>query len=458
MRLQKVDLLDWAAALTDEEARFIVFYGGRGSGKSWQVGGGLTLQGYEQPLRIACVREVQNSIKDSSKQLIDDWIDRLGLRWFYRSTQYDIWGKNGTHFFFRGLSGATEESVRGWEGVNRVWIEEAHRMTARSREILYPTIFRVDGSQIIVTFNPHTRSDPVYMDFVSPGRRLSQSRVVNVNYTDNEFFPDGLEMERLEWLEHEPDRYKHVWLGVPDDEGAQRKVITFAVAQLCVDAFDRMPSITGRADGGLDIADTGADRNALVGRRGPLIFHAERWAGLTTGKTAAHADLWARDNGNVARLYYDRTGVGAGVRSDFMRMDRREYKALPINFGGEVKGKRRKYTLRTNNEDFFSNRYSQMAWVLHRRALRTQRLMNGEDVDPMDCLFIDPSIPDLEFYLTQLSQPEWEANSSGKIVIHKQPSDDQGVRRKKAVASPDLFDGTALAFASDSEFGVRLGR
>ena len=122
------------------------------------------------------------------------------------------------------MSRVTEQAIRGWEAVDRVWVEEAHTMSASSREILYPTI-RKPGSEIWFTFNPMRRTDPVWQDFCAASRRLDDAVVIKVNYYDNPWFPDELERARALCLVDEPDRYRHVWLGETDDEGSARQVL-----------------------------------------------------------------------------------------------------------------------------------------------------------------------------------------------------------------------------------------
>ncbi len=60
-------------------SRYKAFYGGRGSGKSHAVATALVLMAAERPLRILAAREIQRSIRDSSKRLLDDRIAALGL-------------------------------------------------------------------------------------------------------------------------------------------------------------------------------------------------------------------------------------------------------------------------------------------------------------------------------------------------------------------------------------------
>jgi hypothetical protein len=86
-----------------ERSRYKIIYGGRGSAKSWSVARALLLQGAEEPLRILCMREFQNSLLDSSHRLLSDQVVELGLSDFYTVQKKTIIGANGTVFVFAGL-------------------------------------------------------------------------------------------------------------------------------------------------------------------------------------------------------------------------------------------------------------------------------------------------------------------------------------------------------------------
>ena len=203
-----------------EPARYKVVRGGRGSGKSWGFARALLLIGAGKQLRVLCTREVQKSIAQSVHQLLRDQIDALGLTAFYEVLSTEIRGKNGTQFFFSGLSDMTAESLKSFEGVDVCWCEEAQAITRRSWDILIPTI-RKDGSEIWVSFNPQLESDETYRRFVTvpPPDCLS----VEMNHSDNSRFPAVLERERLHAQEtmREED-YAHIWEGKcrPAVEGA----------------------------------------------------------------------------------------------------------------------------------------------------------------------------------------------------------------------------------------------
>ena len=202
-----------------QPSRYKVAYGGRGSAKSWSFARALLLKGINKPLRILCAREIQKSIKDSVHQLLSDQINNLEITSKYTVQQTEITGSNGTRFLFVGLSELTVDTIKSYEGIDIVWIEEGQTITERSWKILIPTI-RKDGSEIWVSFNPELESDPTYMRFVK--HPAPDSIVVMVNWRDNPYFNEVLEKERQDCLQRFPRDYQNVWEGQcrPAVEGA----------------------------------------------------------------------------------------------------------------------------------------------------------------------------------------------------------------------------------------------
>ena len=193
-----------------EPHRFKVAYGGRGSGKSWNFARALLIKGTEKPMRILCAREVQKSIKQSVHTLLKDQIQDLGLGEFYEVIETSIRGINGTEFSFAGLATNTVESIKSFEGVEVVWVEEAQTVSKRSWEILIPTI-RKPGSEIWVTFNPYMDTDETYKRFVI--NKPPNARIEKVNYSDNPWFPKVLEIECARCLDQNKEDYANIWEG-----------------------------------------------------------------------------------------------------------------------------------------------------------------------------------------------------------------------------------------------------
>lgn len=193
-----------------EPLRYKVYYGGRGAGKSWAIAQALIIIGARTKLRILCTRELQNSIADSVHKLLKDWIDRFKLQEFYRVTNTGIYGANGTEFLFHGLK-LTPQTIKGLEGIDLCWVEEAQTISNESWEVLIPTI-RKEGSEIWLSLNPMLTTDPTYTRFLTAPFRKNQL-TVKVNYPDNAFFSEELRLEMEHQKAVDYDDYLHIWEG-----------------------------------------------------------------------------------------------------------------------------------------------------------------------------------------------------------------------------------------------------
>jgi len=200
----------WAVDTLWEPCRHLALSGGRGGAKSRSVSTALVLQAAASNRRVLCVREVQKSIKDSVKRLLDDDIERLGLRHLFQSTETEIRGPHGSLFIFSGLRG-NAAGIKSIEGVTDCWVEEAQNVSQASIDTLIPTI-RAPGSRLIWTWNPDRITDPVDALFyagVEPPNTIRR----RVNYDSNPWFPDVLRAE-MEWdRANNPEKYLHVWEG-----------------------------------------------------------------------------------------------------------------------------------------------------------------------------------------------------------------------------------------------------
>lgn len=202
-------------------ARYKGAYGGRGSGKSWSVAKALIVRACSGVERILCCREIQKSIKESSHHLIALQIQLMGL-----SDKFDIKDQSITHretgseFIFAGLF-RNVDAIKSMEGITISWVEEAHKTTKASLDILIPTV-RAEGSELWFTWNPDFEDDDVYqMLVVNPPEDIT-CEVHEVNYYDNPWFTEVLKKEMEQDKARDPSKYQHVWLGIP--KGAGRRV------------------------------------------------------------------------------------------------------------------------------------------------------------------------------------------------------------------------------------------
>ena len=208
--------------------RYKVARGGRGSGKSWSFARALLLLGVNKPIRVLCAREVQQSIRQSVHQLLKDQIIKLGLDFHYSVLDTQIRGVNGTSFSFTGLSTLTSDTIKSFEGIDIVWVEEGQVISKRSWDILLPTIRKTSdiypsgesNSEIWVSYNPDLETDETHMLFTinQPDNCINEL----VNWRDNPWFNEVLNKERLRCKRDDPDNYPNIWEGEcrPAVEGA----------------------------------------------------------------------------------------------------------------------------------------------------------------------------------------------------------------------------------------------
>ncbi len=193
-------------------SRYKALYGGRGSAKSHffaeaMIGNAAVNKGF----RCVCIREVQKSLKESAKRLLEDKIHTMEYTDRFRVLNDQIVTPGGGVIIFQGMTDHTAESIKSLEGFNVAWIEEAQTLSARSLELLRPTI-RSPGSEIWASWNPRSADDPI--DKFFRGMSPPENAIIRkVNYDDNLYFPKELEDEREMDRKSSPDRYAHIWLG-----------------------------------------------------------------------------------------------------------------------------------------------------------------------------------------------------------------------------------------------------
>lgn len=203
--------------LFDRDWREAAVYGGRYSLKSHSVARLLLIRARQAKTRIACFREFQSSIAESSHQLLKDLINQYELTDFIVTDNSIVNRINGSDFLFKGLYN-NEQSIKSIEGIDIAWVEEAQAVTKSSIEVLTPTV-RKEGSQIIYTYNRELEDDPVHQRLVIEGR--PNALVINVNYDIAEKYgllPDIIRLEIEDDKARRPNVFKHKWLGEPNTQ------------------------------------------------------------------------------------------------------------------------------------------------------------------------------------------------------------------------------------------------
>jgi phage terminase large subunit len=185
-------------------------YGGRGGSKSHFFAEQIILRCYNRTTRVVCIREVQNSIKDSVKQLLTDKIAKLGLNHAFEVIDNEIRCNNGSLIIFRGMQSYNADNIKSLEAYDLAWVEEAQTLSQHSLDLLRPTL-RAEGSELWFSWNPRYKTDAVDKFFRK--NPPEDSICVQINWRDNPWFPDVLRKEMLHDFMVDEDKAEHIWNG-----------------------------------------------------------------------------------------------------------------------------------------------------------------------------------------------------------------------------------------------------
>lgn len=197
-------------------ARYKGAYGGRGGAKSHFFAEQIAVRAATGATRAVCIREVQNSIKDSVRQLIVDKILFHGLEDVLEILEAEIRGRAGTPaegslIVFKGMQAYNAANIKSLEGFDIAWVEEAQTLSQASLDMLRPTL-RKPGSELWFSWNPRYKTDPVDQFFRK--RPPADCVSVSINWQDNPWFKaTPLHQDMLDDYAADPDKAEHVWGG-----------------------------------------------------------------------------------------------------------------------------------------------------------------------------------------------------------------------------------------------------
>jgi len=218
-----------------------------------------------------CIREIQLTLNQSVKKLLELKIEEMGVGSHFRVLNTHIESAKGGRIIFQGMQNHNADSIKSLEGYDRAWVEEAQSLSQRSLDLLRPTI-RKDGSEIWFSWNPNQPTDPVDVlmrgDTPPPG-----SVVIQANYRDNPWFPTVLQAEAEYDQKRDPEKFAHVWLGEYQRNSEARVFKNWKVEE-----FERPPGTIFRlgADWGFSVDPSVMVRSSIDGNRLYVDYEAYR--------------------------------------------------------------------------------------------------------------------------------------------------------------------------------------
>lgn len=427
-------------------ARNRVLHGGRASSKSWDAAGFATFLANKYKLRILCVRQFQNKIEESVYTLLKHQIDRFGLSSRFKIINNSITSTaTDSEFMFYGLWRSIDE-IKSLEGIDILWIEEAHNLTEEQWKVLEPTI-RKEGSQIWIIFNPKLANDFVYKRFVV--NPPPNTVVRQINYDENPFLSQTM-LDIIEAAKAEDfEEYQHIYLGMPKDD-EENVVIKRSWVMAAIDFHKKMQiEPTGRKRLGFDVADSGKDLCATIYSHGFAALWGEKFKGQEDELLKSCTRVYASALERAAAITYDSIGVGASAGAKFgelnaARKDDKRVTYSKFNAGGAVFKPESIYAgTQTKNKDMFANIKAQAWWLVADRFRNTYNAVhNGAQFKEDELISISADIPNLEQLIDELSTPKRDYDNTGKVKVESKKD-----LAKREIDSPNLADAFIMAFA-----------
>jgi len=464
-------------------SRYKVLYGGRGSSKSHDAAGYAVFLAAHYTVKILCARKFQNKISESVYTLIKDKIAASPFRQDFEILKTSIRHRvTGSEFLFYGIERNLEE-IKSTEGVDILWLEEAHYLNADQWKTIEPTI-RKQGSQVWLIFNPDQITDFVYQNFVVNPPLDTVKR--EINWQENPYLSETMLKIIYEYYRREPEEAEHVYGGIPRD-GADKSVIPLKYVEAAINAHKNIKfEWRGEPDGlsvearvrwrlqninnpkhhvciragwepsgikriGFDVADDGDDKCATVYSHGNVIMRVQEWRGLEDELLKSCTRVWnmARELGSS--ITWDSIGVGAHCGAKFGELNdefRQSIQYDPFNAGGRVDDPDGSYMKLPHvdilNKDHFSNIKAQKWDEVATRFRKTYEYIVLGIKHPIDELIsIDLDGVGKEFVdqmKFELASPRKDVDRLGKFKVEAKID-----LRERGIKSPNVADALIMS-------------
>jgi len=401
-------------------------------------------------LKFLCARQFQNRIDESVYTLIKNKIENSEYKTEFTLTKNSIKHKGtGSEFIFYGIARNLSE-IKSTEGVDILWLEEAHYLTAEQWEVIEPTI-RAQGSEIWLIWNPDEITDFIYQNFVVNPPEDCLGRMIN--WEENPYLSDTMLKVIHEAYKRDPEQARHIYGGEPKT-GGDKSVINLKFIMAAMDAHIKLGwEPGGQKRTGYDVADDGADNNATVSAYGNVCMETDEWEGLEDKIMESASRVY-----NAARIFggtvtFDCLGVGAFVGNQFSNLNDAnedftlEYDAF--NAGGGIKKPDEVFMelphINILNKDHFENAKAQAWSDVAERFRKTYEAVEKGVPHPHDELISinTATIPEKirNQLMIELSGPRKALSGNGRFMVEAKKD-----MAKRGIKSPNVADAFIMAF------------
>jgi hypothetical protein len=395
-----------------EPKRKKMISGGRASAKSHSCARALVIKALEKRRRIVCAREIQKSIKESVKELLEKIIRQAGLEARFRFLTDKIIGDNGSEFLFIGLKNM--QANKSLEDIDICWVEEAQTVSRESWNVLVPTIRNLD-SEVWATFNRLSEQDPVFVMYC---KNPSDDTIYkHFTYRDNPYFNATLEAERQLCKLQQPEEYDHIWEGMPISQSGFKAMIPVELIQMAQARIvqwhevSHWPKIMG-----VDTARFGDDANNFWLRQGYRAEFLKQLYKIDQMQLCGNMTSLIDEQG-IDQAFVDITGGNGSGAVD---------RANQLGYGNKITGVNFA-SAPTTNQKLYLNKRAEMY------GLTKEYLKNGG------------SLPDGEIGAQlryELSSVQYSYDKQNRLYLESKEE-----VKKRIGKSPDYADAFVLTFA-----------
>lgn len=391
------------------KGKIILAQGGRSAGAKTTSMVSLAVQrSHRAPRRVACLREIQESLDESLYHAVEKQVDYLEYPgWKFPRSQGYIWTPQGERWIFKGLKDVrAARNTKGLDDMDEFLIDEGATIIGESWDILIPLLGKKKGSQLWAAWNPETETDPIFTKLWVPYQNDPDALLLKMlpEGADNPWWNDEAQKLSDMMKRDDEDLWLHVYGGQPKKQGERSVLGRIDIRS----AMERKLPPHGRPkELGVDVARFGDDKSTFYLREGMAVTEQRIVNGMDTQEVARIAwDMVKRDP-NVP-IKVDDTGVGGGVTDKLRDLGA---KVVAINFGGKPA-----------DESLYTTAADEM-WFTFKDII-------GQ-----------VSIPDDPLLMEELAGRHYEYTSRDQRKIESKKD-----FKKRVGRSPDRADGLLLAF------------
>jgi phage terminase large subunit len=235
---RKIIFNDLIYNIQDAKTRFVMNYGGAGSGKSFTQAQHEVLSAFEKKEIILVIRKFGTTLADSVVRLVNSIIQDFELSAHVNENKSSRthYFDNGSEIIFKGLD--DPEKIKSIHGVTRVWIEEASELSFEDFKQLNLRLRGRENLQMTLTFNPIDTEHWINKHFFLTPEIAEKTTFIKTTYKDNRFIDDAYKLE-LESYKTIDENYYRIY--VKGDWGLASKGRIFPIWE----TIDTFPEIDG---------------------------------------------------------------------------------------------------------------------------------------------------------------------------------------------------------------------